>query len=84
VAVLVQQQHACLEGDGDFFLGGAPVVGVEDCFAADAGCVLARYGMVGCGYGGDGGDGGEVRVVVVYNRGRPGVNMMVQKRPRAM
>jgi hypothetical protein len=37
VAVLVQQQHACLEGDGDFFLGGAPVVGVEDCFAADAG-----------------------------------------------
>jgi hypothetical protein len=37
VAVLVQQQHACLEADGDFFLGGAPVVGVEDCFAADAG-----------------------------------------------
>jgi hypothetical protein len=40
VAVLVQQQHACLEADGDFFLGGAHVAGVEDCFAADAGYVL--------------------------------------------
>ena len=37
VAVLVQQQHACLEAHGDLLPGGAPVVGVEDCFAADAG-----------------------------------------------
>jgi hypothetical protein len=37
VPVLVQQQHACLEAHGDLLLGGAPVVRVEDCLAADAG-----------------------------------------------
>jgi hypothetical protein len=37
VAVLVQQQHACLEAHSDLLLGGAPVVRVEDGFAADAG-----------------------------------------------
>ncbi len=36
VAVLVQQQHARLEADGDLFLGGAAVVRVEDGLAAEA------------------------------------------------
>jgi hypothetical protein len=43
VAVLVQQEHACLEADGNLLAGPAPVVRVEDCFAADALVVAVSF-----------------------------------------
>lgn len=47
MAVFVKQQHARLQAHGDFFFGGALVVGVEDCFAADAGPSRVRGNDVG-------------------------------------
>lgn len=59
MAVLVQQQHARLEGHGDGLLGRAPVVRVEDCLAADAGargadteCVRTQFPQGRRGEGG--------------------------------